>query len=82
MCKNSMRYNHTRNFGLCGDAEGKKTEKFVFRSALRPNQISFSHNQDPYLHEGFQLLTSVPDEPTRANHSIPFEIIVSFGLAM
>jgi hypothetical protein len=34
-------------FGLCGDAEGKKTEKFVFRSALRPNQISFSHNQDP-----------------------------------
>ena len=49
MCKNSTRYNRTRNFGLCGDAEGKKTEKFVFRSALRPNQISFSHNQDPKL---------------------------------
>ena len=47
MCKNSTRYNRTRNFGLCGDVEGKKTEKFVFRSALRPNQISFSHNQDP-----------------------------------
>ena len=47
MCKNSARYNRTRNFGLCGDVEGKKTEKFVFRSALRPNQISFSHNQDP-----------------------------------
>ena len=47
MCKNSTRYNRTRNFGLCGDAEGKKTEKFVFRSALRANQISFSHNQDP-----------------------------------
>ena len=25
----------------------KKTQKFVFRSALRPNQISFSHDQDP-----------------------------------
>ena len=24
-------------------------QKFVFRSALRPNQISFSHNQDPML---------------------------------
>jgi hypothetical protein len=23
------------------------TQKFVFRSALRPNQISFSHSQDP-----------------------------------
>jgi hypothetical protein len=22
-------------------------QKFVFRSALRPNQISFSHSQDP-----------------------------------
>jgi hypothetical protein len=22
-------------------------QKFVFRSALRPNQISFSHDQDP-----------------------------------
>ena len=27
----------------------KKTQKFVFRSALRPNQISFSHDQDPLL---------------------------------
>jgi hypothetical protein len=30
-----------------GHAESKKTQKFVFRSALRPNQISFSHSQDP-----------------------------------
>jgi hypothetical protein len=43
--KNSTRYNRTRNFGLCGDVEGNKTEKFVFRSGLRPNQISFSHNR-------------------------------------
>ena len=28
----------------CGE---QKTQKFVFRSALRPNQISFSHDQDP-----------------------------------
>ena len=47
MCKNSTRYNRTRNFGLYGHAESKKTQKFVFCSALRPNQISFSHGQDP-----------------------------------
>jgi hypothetical protein len=47
MCKNSAQYNRTRNFGLYGHAERKKTQKFVFRSALRPNQISFSHDQDP-----------------------------------
>src|SRR5580704_6887154 len=46
LCKNSTRYNRTRNFGLYGHAESKKTQKFVFRSALRPNQISFSHDQD------------------------------------
>src|SRR5215471_16868326 len=46
LCKNSTRYNRTRNFGLYGHAESKKTQKFVFRSALRPNQISFSHGQD------------------------------------
>ena len=45
--KNSRRYNRTRNFGIYGHAESKKTQKFVFRSALRPNQISFSHDQDP-----------------------------------
>src|SRR5215471_3836880 len=47
LCKNSTRYDRTRNFGLYGHAESKKTQKFVFRSALRPNQISFSHGQDP-----------------------------------
>jgi hypothetical protein len=36
-----MRYNRTRNFEPYGHAENKKTQKFVFRSALRPNQISF-----------------------------------------
>ena len=41
------RYNRTWNFGLYGHAESKKTQKFVLRSALRPNQISFSHGQDP-----------------------------------
>ena len=49
LCKNSTRYNRTRNFGLYGHAKSKKTQKFVFRSALRPNQISFSHGQDPEL---------------------------------
>ena len=27
----TTRYNRTRNFGLCGHAESKKTQKFVFR---------------------------------------------------
>src|SRR5262249_35111596 len=47
LCKNSTRYNRTRNFELYGHAESKKTQEFAFRSALRPNQISFSHSQDP-----------------------------------
>jgi hypothetical protein len=45
LCKNSAGYNRTRNFEVYGRAESKKTQKFVFRSALRPNQISFSHDQ-------------------------------------
>jgi hypothetical protein len=47
MCKNSERYNRTWNFGLYGHAESEKTQQFAFRPALRPNQISFSHSQDP-----------------------------------
>jgi hypothetical protein len=47
MCENSTWYHRTRNFGAYGHAESEKTQKFVFRSALRPNQISFSHSQDP-----------------------------------
>ena len=35
--KNSTRYNRTRNFGRYGHAESKKSQKFVFRSALRTN---------------------------------------------
>src|SRR5690242_12773550 len=47
LCKNSTRYNRTGNFGLYGQAESTKPQKFVFRLALRANQISFSHCQDP-----------------------------------
>jgi hypothetical protein len=47
LCKNPKRYSGTRNFWPCGHAGEQKTQKSVFRSALRPNQISFSHNQDP-----------------------------------
>jgi hypothetical protein len=47
-CVKTLRgYNHTRNFGLYGHAESNKTQKFVFRSVLRPIQILFSHDQDP-----------------------------------
>src|SRR5262245_32278097 len=42
-CKNSTRYNRTWNFAAHGHAESKNSEKIVFRSALRPNQISFLH---------------------------------------
>jgi hypothetical protein len=49
-CVKTLRgINHTRNFGPCGHAKSKKTQKFIFRSALRPNQILFSHNQDRML---------------------------------
>jgi hypothetical protein len=40
-------YNRTRNFGLYGHAESKKNSKIFLPSALRANQISFSHGQDP-----------------------------------
>jgi len=33
---------------IYGHSESKKTQEFIFRSALRPNQISFSHGQDPF----------------------------------
>ena len=58
LCKNSTRYNRTRNFGLYGHAESKKAQKFVFRSALRPNQISFSHDQGPSPTSGNVQLAS------------------------
>jgi len=41
-----VRYDRTRNFEACGHAQSKKTQKFILRSALRPNQISFSHSLD------------------------------------
>jgi hypothetical protein len=44
LCENSARYNRTQNFEACGHAQSKKMQKFVSRSALRPNQISFSHS--------------------------------------
>src|ERR1700730_12211786 len=59
MCKNSTRYNRTPNFGLCGRTESKKTQKIVFRSALRPHQISFSHDQAP--HRAFKRAVSATD---------------------
>jgi hypothetical protein len=34
----------TRNFEAYGHAQSKKTQKLILRSALRPNQISFSHS--------------------------------------
>ena len=46
-CENSTRYNRTRNFEACGHAQSKKMQKFLLRSALQPNQISFSHGLVP-----------------------------------
>jgi hypothetical protein len=31
------------NFEACGRTESEKTQKFVLRTVLRPNQIQFSH---------------------------------------
>jgi hypothetical protein len=48
LCENSARYNRTQNFEACGHAQSKKKmQKFVRRSALRPNQFSFSHSLGP-----------------------------------
>jgi hypothetical protein len=44
LCENSLRYKRTRNFEACGHAHSKKTQKFTLCSALRPNQIRFSHS--------------------------------------
>jgi hypothetical protein len=47
LCENSARYNRTQNFEACGHAQSEKTQKFVRRSTLGPNQFSFSHSLDP-----------------------------------
>jgi hypothetical protein len=49
LCESSTRYKRTLNFEACGRAQRKQTQKFVLRSALRPNQISFSHSLGPLL---------------------------------
>jgi hypothetical protein len=68
---NECRNRIARNFGLYGHAESKKAQKFVFRSALRPNQISFSHmgnsGLEPNLGSGNQL--SSIDEAQRGLQS-------------
>jgi hypothetical protein len=47
LCENSAWYNHTQNCEAFGRAQSKKQEKFVLRSVLESNQISFSHRLDP-----------------------------------
>src|SRR6516164_2715674 len=51
LCENVARYDCTQNFEACGHVQSKKMQKFILRSALRPNQISFLHglgqNQNP-----------------------------------
>jgi hypothetical protein len=44
LCERSSRYICTLNFERCGHVESKKALKFVLRTALRPNQIEFSHS--------------------------------------
>jgi hypothetical protein len=44
----------------CGRAQSKKTQKFVLRSALRPNQISFSHSLDPEQKSARLVGSAVP----------------------
>jgi hypothetical protein len=56
-CENSTRYNRTRNFEACGHAQSKKMQKFLLRSALQPNQISFSHGLGPLRQAAFFGLT-------------------------
>jgi hypothetical protein len=78
LCKNSTRYNRTQNFGHYRHAESKKTQKFVFRSALRPNQISFSHSQDP---KAAVSRAEIPpcNEPLTRSSTIRYAVTVAKG---
>jgi hypothetical protein len=58
LCENSTRYKRTLNFEACGRAQSKKTQKFVLRSALRPNQISFSHSLGQFEPPSFVTATA------------------------
>jgi hypothetical protein len=53
VCENSARYNRAQNFEACRHAQSKKNQKFVLRSTLRPDQISFSHSLGHFLPPGF-----------------------------
>jgi hypothetical protein len=48
-CVKTLRGICTRNFEACGRVQSNKTLKFILRSPLRPNRISFLHSLDPYL---------------------------------
>src|SRR5262249_3584823 len=78
MCKNSTGYNRTRNFGLYGHAESKKTQKFVFRSALRPNQISFSHDQNPIRTWTAQDLRGAHCRTARRFYFVHFPVLMNW----
>jgi hypothetical protein len=72
LCENSTRYKRTLNFEACGRAQSKKTQKFVLGSALRPNQISFSHSLgqkrsscDSSSAETSNILAHAPEERQR-----------------
>src|SRR6516165_3704018 len=58
LCENVARYDCTRNFEACGHVQIKKMHKFVLRSALRPNEISFLHGLGPKREATFLRLMS------------------------
>ena len=60
LCENVARYDCTRNFDACGHVQSKKMQKFVLRSALRPNQISFLHGLGQNPNPPFWALCQLP----------------------
>jgi hypothetical protein len=62
-CVKTLRGKRTRNFEACGRAQSKKTQKFILRSLLRPNQISFSHSLGPLPTSACNASTSAPPKP-------------------
>jgi hypothetical protein len=58
LCENVARYDCTRNFEACDHVQSKKMQKFVLRSALRPNQISFLHGLGQNLNLPFSRYVS------------------------
>jgi hypothetical protein len=63
------------NFEACGRTESEKTQKFVLRTVLRPNQIQFSHglyaDSEPVHSISSSAMASRVPEEDKSSQRIP-----------